>query len=116
MMKLCPLGNNRWLSTRQEKDRLKYATFIDLKKAYDSVSREIMWLALSKLGILDLIVKLFTIKIMWVNIQLDGTVTEGIDLQNGLRQGCCCMAPVLFNLYTCLVMEGRLSKVEGMKK
>ena len=25
----------------------------------------------------------------------------------------CCMAPVLLNLYTCLVMERWLSKVEG---
>ena len=38
-----------------------FFTFIDLKKAYDPVPiiyREAMWLALSKLGIPDLIVKL----------------------------------------------------------
>ena len=36
--------------------------------------------------------------------RLDGTLLEAIDVANGLRQGCC-MAPVLFNLYTCLAME-----------
>ena len=75
-----------------------------------------MWLALSKLGIPDLIVKLvksFHYN-MWAKIRLDGTAIEGIKVQNGLslRHGCC-MAPVLFNLYTCLAIERWLSKVEG---
>ena len=48
---------------------------------------------------------------MWAMIRLDGTVTEGINVQNGVRQRCC-MAPVLFNLCTCIVMERWLSKLE----
>ena len=35
-----------------------FFTFIDLKKAYDSVPREAMWLALGKLGVPELLVKL----------------------------------------------------------
>ena len=50
---------------------------------------------------------------MWATIRLDGTVTEGINVQNGVRQRCC-MAPVLFNLCTCIVMERWLSKVGVM--
>ena len=34
-------------------------------------------------------------------------------MQNGLRQGCC-MVPVLFNLYTSLVVERWLAKLEGI--
>ena len=34
-------------------------------------------------------------------ICLNGTTLDEIHVENGLRQGCC-MAPVLFNLYTCL--------------
>ena len=41
-------------------------------------------------------------------------VLEEISVQNGLRQGCC-MAPVLFNLYTCLVVERWLARVEGVE-
>ena len=36
-------------------------------------------------------------------IRLDGVDLNEISVQNGLRQDCC-MAPVLFNLYTCLVV------------
>ena len=45
-------------------------------------------------------------------IRLDGVAVEEINVQNGLRQGCC-MAPVLFNLYTCLAVEKWLAKIEG---
>ena len=91
-----------------------FFSFIDLKKAYDSVPREALWLALGKLGVPDLIVGLIKSfhQDMRARIRLDGTMMEGIDVWNGLRQGCC-MAPVLFNLYTCLVVERWLSKVEG---
>ena len=36
---------------------------------------------------------------------------EPIDVKNGLRQGFC-MAPVLFNLYTCLAVERWLARVK----
>ena len=41
---------------------------------------------------------------MTANIELDGELLKEINVENGLRQGCC-MASVLFNLYTCLLME-----------
>ena len=48
---------------------------------------------------------------MKAKIRLDGTMLEEIEVQNGLRQGYC-MAPVLFNLYTCLAVERWLVRVE----
>ena len=47
-------------------------------------------------------------------IRLEGTSLEEISVENGLRQGCC-MAPVLFNLYTCLVVERWLARMEGVR-
>lgn len=41
-----------------EHESKAFFTFIDLKKVYDSVPREVMWLALSKLGVPELVVKL----------------------------------------------------------
>lgn len=83
-----------------------FLLFIDLKKAYDSVPRAAMWLALRKLGVPDQIIKLIQSfhESMEAQIRLDGELLKDITVENGLRQGCC-MAPVLFNLYSCVVLE-----------
>ena len=52
---------------------------------------------------------------MKAKIRLDGTMLEEIEVQNGLRQGCC-MGPVLFNLYTCLAVERWLVRVEDTER
>ena len=76
-----------------------FFTFIDLKKAYDSVPRRGMWLALKKLGVPEKTVNLIRAfhTNMKAKIRLDSELLEDISVENGLRQGCC-MAPVLFNL------------------
>ena len=68
-----------------------YFTFVDLKKADDSVSRDAMWVALGKLGVPELTVQLIRSfhQHMRARIRLDGVVPEEISVQNGLRQGCC---------------------------
>ena len=73
-----------------------------------------MWLALGNLGIPKGVVKLIRSchEGMKANIHLDGSLLELFDVMNGLRQGCC-MAPVLFNLSTCLVTERWQTRVEG---
>ena len=48
---------------------------------------------------------------MKARICLNGTTLDEIHVENGLRQGCC-MAPVLFNLYTCLAVEKWLDRVD----
>ena len=91
-----------------------FFTFIDLKKAYDSVPREALWIALQKLGVPTETVQLIRSfhQNMKAKIRLDGSLLEQIDVQNGLRQGCC-MAPVLFNLFSSLVIERWQARVEG---
>ena len=71
-----------------------YFTFVDLKKAYDSVPRDAMCVALGKLGVPELTVQLIRSfhQDMRARVRLDGVVLEEISVQNGLRQGCC-MAP-----------------------
>ena len=105
----------RQLKSWEHKSKV-FFTFIDLKKAFDSVPREAMWLALGKLGVPELLVKLIKSfhEDTKAKIILDGVVLEEINVQNRLRQGCC-MAPVLFNLYTCLVIKRWLDRVEGVE-
>ena len=39
---------------------------------------------------------------------------DEIEVTNGLRQGCT-MAPTLFNMYACVVLERWLEKAEGVE-
>ena len=91
-----------------------FLLFIDLKKAYDSVPREALWLALAKLGVPESIIQLIKSfhQGMEATIQLDGSTLDPIAVDNGLRQGCC-MAPVLFNIYAGLLVERWKDRVAG---
>ena len=94
-----------------------FLAFIDLKKAYNSIPREALWLVLSKLGVLEPTIKLIRSFHcgLQAQIRLDDVTLDPIDINNGLCQGCC-MAPVLFNFYSCLVLKrwnARASKLEG---
>ena len=84
----------------------QFFVFVDLRKAYDSVPREALWIALQKLGVPDILVDI--IKSFHTDMQscvrIDGQLLEEIRVNNGLRQGCT-MAPSLFNLYACVVAE-----------
>ena len=51
---------------------------------------------------------------MKASIRINGELLEKIDVSNGLKQGCT-MAPMLFNLFTCLVLERWSSRVAGME-
>ena len=95
-----------------------FFTFIDLKKAYDSVPRRALWLALKKSGVPDKVIHLIPSfhTDMKAKVRLDCELLEEISVENSLRQGCC-MAPVLFNLYTTLFIErwrAGLAGVDGI--
>ena len=89
----------------------QFFIFVDLKKAYDSVSREA--LSLRTLGVPDIIdiIRSFHDN-MNASIRVDGELLEEIEV--GFRQGCS-MAPTLFNLYACVVGERWRSRVAEME-
>ena len=80
--------------------------FVDLRKAYDSVPHQALWLVLEKYGIPPVLVRLIHSLHdgMKVEVSVDGATTPVIEVNNGLRQGCT-IAPPLFNLYFNLVIE-----------
>ena len=90
-----------------------FFTFIDLKKAYDSITRVAMWRVLKKLGVPEKTVQLINSfhREVKAQIRLDGSLLEQFEESNGLRQGCC-VAPVLINLYSCVVVERWQAKME----
>ena len=98
----------------------QFITFVDLKNAYDSVSRTALWRALEKLGVPvpDTVVNL--VKSfhdgMKAELSINGKLVHGkIDVDNGLRQGCT-MAPTLVNLYACRMVERWTARVEDIER
>ena len=70
-------------------------------------------IALGKLGVPASTIQLvrFFHTRMKAKIHLGGELLEEIEVENDLKQGCC-MAPVLFNLYTTLLIECWRAKIE----
>ena len=92
--------------TLEHEDTL-YLTFVDLRKAYDSVPRAAMWRVLEKYGFPPRMVSLIRSfhEDMTAELRVQGEVLEGdVEVTNGLRQGCT-MAPTLFNLFFNLVIQ-----------
>jgi len=96
-----------------EHDTMQYFVFVDLRKAYDSVPRAALWLALLKLGVPETLVEIVKSfhDNMEAGVRVDGELLEEFEVTNGLRQGCT-MAPTLFNLYSCIVAERWAEKVK----
>ena len=89
-----------------EHNDVGFLVFIDLRKAYDSVSRPALWRALEVLGVPPSMIRLISSfhDGMSAQVRVGGGHIQRIPVNNGLRQGCS-MAPVLFNLFFGLVLE-----------
>ena len=89
-----------------------FLLFIDLRKAYDSVSRDCLWRVLEKAGVpprLLSIVQSFHTS-MQATICVDGDRLDPFAVRNGLRQGCS-MAPTLFNIFMWAVFQRWYARV-----
>ena len=106
----------RQLMEKSVEHRTKqFSIVVDLKKVYDSVPRAALWRGLQKLGVPDGIVQFVRSFHKGMKARIWEPLEEKISVDNGLRQGCT-MAPSLFNLYACLMVEqwtDRMRHVDG---
>ena len=105
------------LTEKAQEHRMKLFTiFIDLEKAYDSVPRMALWMAMKKLGVPDVLIDIMRAfhEKMEARVRIGEEMLDEIEVTNGLRQGCT-MAPTLFNMYACVVLERWPEKVEGVE-
>ena len=83
-----------------------YACYIDLKKAYDTVDRELLWKILKYIGLAPNLIAV--IKALYDNsfsaIRLNGEISEFFSTSTGLKQGCP-LAPLLFIIFFSIVNE-----------
>lgn len=83
-----------------EKGRSLYLTFLDLKAAFDNVSRDIMWKILSEKNIsgkLINVIKGIYNRVEGV-IRIEGKVSDNFEMKQGLKQGDS-LSPLLFIIY-----------------
>ena len=83
-----------------EKDKVVYAAFVDLEKAYDSVSRSKLWVALKDYGVkgklLAAVQSLY--EEGWARVRVAGKESCPFQVWKGVRQGCP-LSPWLFNIF-----------------
>ena len=83
----------------QEQNVDLYMTFVDLTKAFDTVSRDGLWKIMAKFGWPPryiAMVRQFHDG-MQARVQNDGEYSEPFPVTNGVKQGCV-MAPTLFSM------------------
>ena len=83
----------------QEQNVDLYSTYVDLTKAFDTVSREGLWRIMAKYGCPE---KFITIVRqlhdgMLARVQDSGESSDPFPVSNGVKQGCV-LAPTLFSL------------------
>ena len=83
-----------------------YATFIDLTKAFDMVSRTGLWLILERLGcppkFLQMVIQLH--ENQRCQARLNGDLSEPFPISNGVKQGCV-LAPTLFSIFFSMMLK-----------
>ena len=91
----------------QEQNVDLYMTFVDLTKAFDTVSRDGLWKIMAKFGcppILIAMVRQFHDG-MQARVQNDGEFSEPFEVTNGVKLGCV-LAPTLFSMmFSAMLMD-----------
>ncbi|KAL8611913.1 hypothetical protein ACOMHN_061994 [Nucella lapillus] len=90
-----------------------YAVFIDLTKAFDTVSRVALWTVLQKLGCPRKFVNLICLfhDSMPGMVPSGGEASEPFEITNCVKQGCV-LVPVLFNLFFTCVLSHAVRDIE----
>lgn len=88
------------IKTRRKLRKSTCCVFIDFKKAYDTIDRNILWKRLSDTGITG---KMFgAVKSLYMSVKscvrFNHLKTDWFDVNCGLRQGCT-LSPLLFNIF-----------------
>lgn len=97
-----------------EQNQNLYILFVDLTKAFDTVSRKGLWAILTKLGCppkFVQIIKSFHDGMM-ARIVENGEVSDPFPVTNGVKQGCV-LAPTLFSLMFATMLFTALSKTDA---
>ena len=90
----------------REQNMGMYATFVDVTKAFDTVSRTRLWLILERLGFppkfLQMVIQLH--ENQRGQVRLKGDLSEPFPISIGVKQGCV-LAPTLFSIFFSMMLK-----------
>ena len=88
----------QFLEKKWEYDEEVHQLFIDFKKAYNSVRREVLYKILIEFGIPRKLVRLIKLSLTetYSTVRVDKIVSDRFPVRNGLKQGDA-LSPLLFN-------------------
>ena len=88
------------IQTRKLQKRSTFTAFIDFKKAYDTIDRNLLFTKLHDIGIYGKMYQalLSIYKNVQCCVRVNNVCTEWFNVKFGLKQGCL-LSPLLFNLY-----------------
>jgi len=97
----------------REHNKDLFMVFVDLTKAFDTVSRPTLWEVLSKLGVPSDMLKVICSfhDGMEAFVSAGGQNSETFPVSSGTKQGCV-LAPVLFALFFSVMLESAFSDCE----
>ena len=83
----------------QEQSRELFSTYVDLTKAFDTVSRDVLWKIMTKFGIPDKFIAIIRSfhEGMQASVKVEGESSKTFQVSNGVKQGCV-LAPTLFSI------------------
>ena len=97
----------------REQNKGLYITFVDLTKAFDTVSRSGLWLILNRLGcphkFLNMIMQLH--EGQYGQVRLNENLSEPFPIANGVKQGCV-LAPTLFSIFFSMMLKQAIADLE----
>ncbi|BHF78098.1 hypothetical protein SprV_0602120800 [Sparganum proliferum] len=94
-----------------------YSTFVDLRKAFDTVNREGLWKIMRKFGCPERFIEIVRQLHdgMMARVTDNGAVSEAFAVTNGVKQGCV-LAPTLFSLmFSAMLMDAYHDERPGIR-
>ncbi|XP_063595009.1 uncharacterized protein LOC134771986 [Penaeus indicus] len=97
----------------REQNKGLYMTFVDLTKAFDTVSRKGLWMIMERLGcppkFLSMVIQLHDDQ--RGQVRLNSDLSEPFPIVNGVKQGCV-LAPTLFSIFFSMMLKQATEDLE----
>ena len=97
----------------REQNKGLYVTFVDLTKAFDTVSRKGLWLIMERLGcppkFLNMVIQLH--EDQHGQVRLNSDLSEPFPIVNGVKQGCV-LAPTLFSILFSMMLNQAMEDLD----